>query len=105
MSTQAINQEIDNIKNQLVAKYQPQRIILFGSATQSDKVINDLDFLIIKNGLTDSYLDRMRQVRHLLDKNMAADFIVLTPSELESRQFKRDPMILNIIDTGRVLYG
>jgi predicted nucleotidyltransferase len=44
-----INQEIDSIVRQIVSKYRPIKIILFGSAARGDyEKANDLDFLIRK---------------------------------------------------------
>ena len=105
MKIQDIDIEIESIKNQLIAKYQPVKVMLFGSASRDGETVNDLDFLIIKDGISGSPLNRMREVRSLLDKKMAADFIILTPSELSQRQSLQDPMITDIINNGRVLYG
>jgi predicted nucleotidyltransferase len=45
-----IRQEIDSIVHQIISKYHPIKIILFGSATRDDlEKSNDLDFLIIKD--------------------------------------------------------
>ena len=48
MKKESIIKEIDDIKNQLVEKYRPEKIILFGSATREGKEVNDIDLLIIK---------------------------------------------------------
>lgn len=39
--------EIENIKNQLVKKYKPEKIILFGSAACGEDEIHDIDLFIL----------------------------------------------------------
>ncbi len=49
---QVIIQEINSIVRQLVDKYRPIKVLLFGSAARGDfDRVNDLDFLIIKDDL------------------------------------------------------
>lgn len=48
MESESILKEIESIKEQLIEKYKPEKIILFGSAGSRDKEINDIDFFIIK---------------------------------------------------------
>ena len=44
-----MDSEIQYIVDQIVSKYKPLKIILFGSAVRNDvEQVNDLDFLIIK---------------------------------------------------------
>jgi len=64
MEEKYIFAEIQNIVDQIIRKYNPQKIILFGSAGRGeyDKV-NDLDFLIIKQDVPLYGIDRMRELR------------------------------------------
>ncbi len=98
--------EIQSIIVQIIQKYHPQKIILFGSAGRGeyDKV-NDLDFLIIKKDVPSYGLDRMRQLDELIDRNIAADMLVYRPDEFEDRIKLGDPFIKTILGEGRVLYG
>jgi predicted nucleotidyltransferase len=98
--------EIQSILNQIIRKYHPQQIILFGSAGRGeyDKV-NDLDFLIIKKDVPLLGLDRMRELDELIDRNIAADMLVYRPDEFEVRIKLGDPFIKTILREGRVLYG
>jgi uncharacterized protein len=106
MDPTKIHQEIENIVQQLIRKYRPLRIILFGSAARGeyDKV-NDLDFLILKYDVPFRGLDRMRELDDLIDRKMAADMLVYRPDELEHRIKLGDPFIKSILSEGRVLYG
>lgn len=107
MGKKQIEKEIQSIVQQLIEKYKPQKIILFGSAAKgkfgSD---SDLDFLIVKEGvdkLTGS--ERYRQVSRILSYNVAADLLVYSPYEIKKRLYLEDPFIKNILKEGRILYG
>lgn len=106
MEPDEITKEIQNIVSQIIQKYNPLKIILFGSAGRGeyDKV-NDLDFLIIKADVPQQGLARMRELDEIIDRNMAADMLVYRPEEFEDRIKLADPFIETIIREGRVLYG
>jgi predicted nucleotidyltransferase len=101
-----IRREIESIVQQLIQKYRPSRIILFGSAARGeyDKV-NDLDFLILKQEVPSRGLDRMRELDDLIDREMAVDMLVYRPDEFEHRIKLGDPFIKTILSEGQVLYG
>ena len=106
MKSNKITLEIENIVAQIIQKYHPIKIILFGSAGRGeyDKV-NDLDFLIIKKDVPAYGLARMRELDELIDRNIAADMLVYRPDEFQTRLKLGDPFIKTIIEEGKVLYG
>ena len=106
MQEQEIKAEIDRIVNQIIQKYKPLKIIIFGSAARRefDKV-NDLDFLIIKEKVPLYGIDRMRELDELIDRKIAADMLVYRPHEFEERIKLKEPFITTILKEGRVLYG
>jgi predicted nucleotidyltransferase len=106
MKPDEITSEIENIVSQIIQKYHPLKIILFGSAGRGeyDKV-NDLDFLIIKKDVPFYGLTRMRELDELIDRNMAADMLVYRPDEFQERLKLGDPFIKTILKEGKVLYG
>lgn len=98
--------EIRSITKQLIEKYGPEKIILFGSAARGEYgQANDLDFLIIKEDVPMYGIDRMRELDDLIDRNMAADMLVYRPDEFENRIRLGDPFIKAILREGRLLYG
>ena len=98
--------EIQSITTQLIEKYGPEKIILFGSAARGEyDQANDLDFLIVKEDVPLYGIDRMRELDELIDRNVAADMLVYCPDELEDRIRLGDPFIKAILREGRVLYG
>jgi predicted nucleotidyltransferase len=101
-----IIQEIETIVKQLIQKYRPSKIILFGSAARGEyQKVNDLDFLILKQDVPSRGLDRMRELDDLIDRNMAVDMLVYRPDEFEHRIKLGDPFVKRILSEGRVLYG
>jgi predicted nucleotidyltransferase len=106
MEEKKVIREIQSIVEQLIEKYKPLKIILFGSAARGEyDRLNDLDFLILKEDVPYLGLDRMREVDDLIDRNMAVDILVYRPEEIESRIQLGDPFIKTILSEGQVLYG
>ena len=98
--------EIEFILGQIVEKYKPLKVILFGSAARGEyQDCNDLDFLIIKDNVPLYGLERMRQLDDLIERNIAADMIVYRSEEFEKRLELGDPFVKNIVKEGRILYG
>ena len=106
MEEKDIVAEIDYITQQLITRYKPLKIILFGSAGRGDfENASDLDFLIIKDDVPYFGIDRMRELDEIIDRNIAADMLVYRPEEFEERVSIGDPFIKAILKEGRVLYG
>ena len=98
--------EIESLVEQIIQKYKPLKVILFGSAGRGEYAkVNDLDFLIIKEDVPLYGLDRMRELDELIDRNIAADMLVYRPDEFEERIRLGDPFIKTILREGQVLYG
>lgn len=106
MNIQEIDNEIKYIVDQIVNKYAPSKIILFGSAGRGEyDRLNDLDFMVIKEDVPSVGIARLRELDSLIDRNMAVDLLVYRPDEIEERTRLGDPFILNIFKEGRTLYG
>lgn len=88
-------------------RYQPRRIILFGSAAQKGrKRIHDLDLLIIK-ATRASFARRSEAVYQAIEgvrRTYPVDAIVYTPNEFEERLALGDSFIRRIATDGQVLY-
>ena len=98
--------EIENIVIQIIEKYEPQKIILFGSAARGESGSDsDADFLIIKKDTPFYGADRIRELSRIVNRNIPVDFLVYRPEEFEKRVEMGDPFLKAIIKEGRVLYG
>lgn len=99
---------IDAIVKKLVAEYQPEKIILFGShAYGTPDQDSDIDLLIIKD-TSDRFLDRWTEVLRLLTgthPHIPLEPVVLTPDEVRQSLAIHDQFVEEIMERGEVLYG
>jgi predicted nucleotidyltransferase len=97
MKTSAI---VKNLK-----KYNPEKIILFGSwAWGKPKKNSDVDLLIVKNTKKNPY-KRVPEARKFLRSiDFPFDILVFTPKEIEKRLRTKDFFISEIVSNGKVLY-
>jgi predicted nucleotidyltransferase len=100
-----IEQEVDNIKNQLIEKYKPEKIILFGSSAWGGAEINDIDIFIVKKDVPHYGADRMNELYTLISTSAPVDYFVYKPEEAEERLSLGDPFLKKIYSKGKVLYG
>jgi predicted nucleotidyltransferase len=98
--------EIENIAGQIIEKYKPEKIILFGSIVR-DKFTpdSDVDLLIIKKDTPLYGADRIRELSRMIDRNIPVDFLIYRPEEFEKRLKMGDPFLKAILKEGKVLYG
>lgn len=100
-------QAIDEIVREIVTKYQPEKVILFGSAARGEETQDsDFDLLIIKDGVDQTpRIDRHREVAKLYSHTVASDVLVYTPYEIKKRLYLGDPFIKTALSEGKILYG
>jgi predicted nucleotidyltransferase len=102
----SLQSEIESITAQLIEKYKPEKIILFGSAARGDATPDsDVDLLIIKQDTPHYGADRIMEVSGLIERAVPVDFLVYRPDEFQSRLGMGDPFIELILKEGKVLYG
>lgn len=78
-----LTNELDRILAILVAQYQPEKIILFGSLAADDlQAWSDVDLAIIKN-TDEMFLQRSKQVALMCRPVVGMDFLVYTPAEFQ----------------------
>ncbi len=100
-----ITREIDSITSQLIEKYKPEKIILFGSAAWGGGKVHDIDLLIIKSNTPHYGIERLRELDGLIDRHAPLDMLVYRPEEAQERLAMGDPFIKKIFQDGKVLYG
>lgn len=100
-----VQAEIDALRNKLVERYKPEKIILFGSAAWGGEKIHDIDLFIIKKDVPYYGADRLTSLYRLLDTNLPVDYIVYTPEEVDKWLSLGDPFLEKIMRKGKVLYG
>lgn len=106
LSKEKFETELNNIVEQLIRLYKPDKIILYGSLANDDiHEGTDIDLFIIKGNVPDIGVDRIRQLDALINYKLATDFVVYKPEELERRLQLGDPFVKGVLERGRILYN
>ena len=105
MTAQEIKIRIEGLKQQqLVAKYHPEKVILFGSAAREFEVVNDVDVFIVKDNVPVLGAERIRQLYRLMDTDLPVDYLVYRPSEVAERLALGDLFVTAVMIDGVVLH-
>lgn len=103
--------KLEKIITRIVARlknYQPEKIILFGSAgrTGSLNKNGDLDFFIIKKTRA-RFINRETQARRLLGNlryQIPMDLVIYTPAEFAKAKAENRFFIEQVLKDGKVVY-
>ncbi|MGB0409921.1 MAG: nucleotidyltransferase domain-containing protein [Opitutales bacterium] len=97
-------QEIKAYADELVAKFTPQKVILFGSYARGEACEDsDVDLLVIMN-CADKPVRQALEIRRSLRKAFPLDLVVRSPEQINNRLASGDPFIQEAIATGQTLY-
>jgi uncharacterized protein len=100
-----LKENLDRIIIDLKEKYNPQKVIIFGSyASGKIKNFSDLDLLIIKDTKS-KFFDRLREVTKICSYNIGVDFLVYTPQEYEEQLKENLFFKEEIVTKGKVIYA
>jgi predicted nucleotidyltransferase len=95
---------IDHVVQQIVERFKPQKVILFGSyARGNPRPESDVDLLVVM----DTPLKESQQsleIRRQLDIMFGMDLIVHTPKRLKERVDMGDWFLRDVLKEGKVLY-
>ena len=95
---------IDQVVEQIVEKFKPQKIILFGSyARGNPRPESDVDLLVVM----DTPLREVQQAIQICQKieyRFGLDLIVHTPKHLAERVKMGDWFLRDVLEEGKVLY-
>lgn len=105
MDAATITSEIASIKNQLLEKFHPEKIILFGSVAQGHYNANsDLDVLVVKSD-TRRPLEVEQELHRIIQYRLATDFVFLSTDDYTRRLKEGDFFLKEVLANGRVLHG
>jgi predicted nucleotidyltransferase len=95
---------IDQVVEQIVEKFKPQKIILFGSyARGNPRPESDVDLLVVmETPIKES--KQSLEIRRHLDVMFGMDLIVHTPKRLKERVDMGDWFLRDVLKEGKVLY-
>lgn len=96
--------EIKAFTDALVARFSPNKVVLFGSyADGSAGPDSDVDLLVIMDHEGRASRQAL-DIRRSLPKNFPLDLIVRTPEEVQRRMTLRDPFMTEALSRGQTLY-
>jgi len=100
----ATKEEIDSLAAEIGRKFNPERIILFGSyAWGKPDPESDVDLLVIM-GDGPSNWDLSVEVSAAVRHSFPMDILVRSPQEISERISKGDFFLKRVIEKGEVLY-
>jgi len=96
--------ELEIIKNQIIEKYNPDKIILFGSLAKGVITNNsDIDICIVKD--TENKRELISDIYANIDSSYPFDIILYTPEEWKDNIKDKSSFAYSIFKEGRLLYG
>ncbi len=98
--------EINAIVEKIGREFEPNAIIVFGSAAKNTATENsDIDLMVILE--TDlAYFERTLAVRKSIGVvSTPIDVLVFTPAEIEEGKRKNGSVISEALRTGKIVYG
>src|SRR3989344_1093072 len=103
LDLESIRIKLAEITKRIIAEYDPEKIILFGSfAWGNPGPDSDVDLLIIKDTKQD-FFERSMAVRRIIDGVLPVDILIRTPEEIKKRLMLGDFFYINIIKNGKYL--
>lgn len=97
--------EIEFIKEKLIEKFQPERIILFGSQARMDSDKNsDVDLLVITNPNGNRRKLMVEMDRALKGLDYARDIIILSSIEFQKDKFISGTIAHYAFKEGKIIY-
>lgn len=98
-------QSVQNLCDQIVERFQPERVVLFGShayGTPTD--ISDVDLLVVLP-FDGKRWEKSREIRRAITPRFSVDLVVCTPEYLRQRLAQNDFFLQEVVQKGKVLYA
>jgi predicted nucleotidyltransferase len=95
------------ITRRIVAEFQPEEVILFGShAWGTPNEDSDVDLLVIVSDSDEKPIQRAIRAQNCMDRLLVpADILVKTRAEVERYRHVRASLERKMLEQGKVLYG
>lgn len=95
---------LDELTRKIAERYNPEKIILFGSRAKGDvDEYSDLDLILIKK-TGKGFVERLVDPILLNILPMRTDCFVYTPEEFEQMRENENPFIMHALKHAKVLY-
>ncbi len=104
MAIKGRREHLAAIVESIVANYQPDKIVLFGSLAESiTGQSGDIDLLVVKDTEQDPW-SRLAEVDRFISHDVPVDVLVYTPSEIADRLKMNDFFIEEVLEKGVILH-
>lgn len=102
MTTESV---ISVMVDRIVGRFQPSRVVLFGSRARGDaKERSDVDLLVVMSHVPDKRRAAIEIRRSLGDLRVSKDIVVTTPDEIASRGHVTGTVLHAALRDGEVVY-
>ncbi len=99
-----VQAHIQHLCKQIVEKFHPQKVILFGSyAYGTPTPHSDIDLMVVMP-FEGSVFNQAARIRLELHSEMPMDLLVRTPEQVRQRIDMEDFFMRRIVEKGKVLY-
>jgi uncharacterized protein len=104
MQQPMVNREIDSFIKKIVTRFNPERIILFGShAYGTPSSWSDVDIVVVMNTPLEP-IEQEVLIRKEIPRRFPLDLIVVKPRQFARRLKLGDPLIRTVTSKGKILY-
>ena len=101
----AMKTAIIKMVNRIAARFNPEKIILFGSYSRGTAgPDSDADLLVIMPGQNNRRCQATEIDKALLGIDLPADIIVASPADIRKARNKKESIMSEALREGRVLY-
>ncbi|MFN0280315.1 MAG: nucleotidyltransferase domain-containing protein [Pyrinomonadaceae bacterium] len=99
-----VQAHIKRVCSQIVERFRPQKVILFGSYAYGTPTANsDIDLLVVMP-FDGRVHEQAVKIRRELDSSFPLDLLVRTPEQIRERVEMEDFFMREIVEQGKVLY-
>lgn len=99
-----VQAHINRLCKQIVERFRPQKVILFGSYAYGTPTFDsDIDLLVVMP-FDGRIHEQAVKIRRVLDSSMPLDLLVRTPEQVRERVEMEDFFMREIVEQGKVLY-
>ena len=100
-----LEKELNSFLLRVKEKYDPERVILFGSAASGQvKEQSDLDLVVVAE-TRDDFWSRLKKMAPLCSRRVGMDVLLYTPQEYQRLLEKRSFFRREVDAKGKVLYA
>ena len=96
---------ISAMVDRIVTRFDPIRVILFGSQARGDvNESSDVDLMVVLNDIPNKHTTTSEILHELMDMPISKDIIVVTPGEIEREGDVIGTITYDALQEGKIMY-